>query len=203
MQLLTSLTTPYGRIVRIINREHGLGIEEVFVKIWQEREKVSAYNPVSKIPVLLLDDDTPIIDSRVIAEYLDSLGANPLLPTDPDALLRMRTACALCMAVLDSAATAFGPATMFGTTLPAKIDAWLMDKVRDGLADIERRLQAGEFGAQDSFNMLDVFVVSTLGFIEFRLADRVPWRINHPRLAEFFDHLHISRTSVSDTVPAT
>lgn len=202
MKLLTSGTSPYGRIARILNREHQLGIEEVPVKIWQEREKVAAYNPVSKIPVLLLDDNTPVIDSRVIAEYLDSLSANPLLPTDPNALLRMRTACALCIAVIDSAAFAFAPAAMLGETLPPKVDAWLMDKVGAGLTDIERRLQAGEFGAGDSFSMLDVFAVATIGFLDFRLADRVPWRDNHPGLAKFFVHLHATRAAVSDTVPA-
>ena len=45
-------------------------------------------NPLSKIPTLVLDDDTVIYDSPVICEYLDSLGGAPKLhPAEPKARL--------------------------------------------------------------------------------------------------------------------
>ena len=38
------------------------------------------YNPLGKVPVLIMDDGTSLFDSRVIVEYLDSV--NPGIPPD-------------------------------------------------------------------------------------------------------------------------
>jgi glutathione S-transferase len=38
--------------------------------------QVANVNPLGKIPVLILDDDTVLFDSRVIVEYLDNVAPN-------------------------------------------------------------------------------------------------------------------------------
>ncbi|MFX7329217.1 glutathione S-transferase N-terminal domain-containing protein, partial [Acinetobacter baumannii] len=49
---------------------------------WVDNSGVPDLNPLGKIPVLLLDDDTRLFDSRVIVEYLDGVAPNnKLLPS--------------------------------------------------------------------------------------------------------------------------
>lgn len=198
MQLLTSGTTPFGRITRIVNQVHGLNVEEVPVRIWQEREKVVGINPLSQLPVLLLDDGTPIMDSRVIADYLDSLATNPLLPSDPDANLRMRSDCALWHGVLSQAVELFAPGALLDTELPAKLHSWHFDKIVATLEHHETTLAAN---AGTELTMLDVYAVAVLGFIEFRLAAVVDWRTTCPKLAQYFDFLHTQHVAILNTVP--
>ena len=81
MKLIASLTSPYVRKVRIVLAEKKIDCDLVLDSPWVEGNQVAASNPLGKIPVLLLDDESPLYDSRVIAEYLDTVAPNNrLLP---------------------------------------------------------------------------------------------------------------------------
>ena len=62
-------------------------------------------NPLGRIPALILDDETCVFDSPVIAEYVDTLNDNPMLIPRDDALARMRVKRweALADGIMDSA----------------------------------------------------------------------------------------------------
>lgn len=69
---------------------------------WTPETNVPNINPLGKIPVLLLDDETVLFDSRVIAEYLDNVAPNnKLMPAQnqnvrkSSAGKRSPTACAM------------------------------------------------------------------------------------------------------------
>ena len=44
---------------------------------------VPRYNPLNKVPALVMDDGESIYDSRVICEYLDAISGGGLLPAEP------------------------------------------------------------------------------------------------------------------------
>ena len=106
MKLLQSPTSPYARKVRIVAIEKGLAdrIELVAATPWPDPAPVAAANPLGRIPVLVLEDGTPLYDSPVICEYLDSLvPASPLIPYDgPGRWLTLRRQ-ALADGILDDA----------------------------------------------------------------------------------------------------
>jgi glutathione S-transferase len=78
---LPSLTSPYVRKVRIVLAEKKIDCDLVLDSPWVEGNQVTASNPLGKIPVLVLDDESTLYDSRVIAEYLDTVAPNNrLLP---------------------------------------------------------------------------------------------------------------------------
>ena len=59
-------------------------------------EEHFGYNPVGKIPFLILDDGSSLIESQIIAEYLDTVLDGPsLLPADPMAAARVKLFCRL------------------------------------------------------------------------------------------------------------
>ena len=50
---------------------------------WAADTQVPHFNPLGKIPVLMLDDDTALYDSRVIVEYLDNVSPVSRLIPEP------------------------------------------------------------------------------------------------------------------------
>jgi glutathione S-transferase len=69
---------------------------------------VPRLNPLGKVPVLVLDDDSTLFDSRVIVEYLDSV-RRPTIACCPAGRERIRVKRweALADGVLDAAVAAF------------------------------------------------------------------------------------------------
>src|SRR6266852_8192978 len=82
MKLLASLASPYTRKVRVVLAEKKIECELQPVDVSPVDNPVNAHNPLGKIPTLVLDDGTPLYDSRVIVEFLDS--ASPISRLIPD-----------------------------------------------------------------------------------------------------------------------
>ena len=91
MKLIANPTSPYSRKVRIVLAEKRIDYEFVVDNPGDATTLVPDYNPLGKIPVLILDDETTLFDSRVIVEYLDS--ASPvgrLIPDDTRHRIQVR-----------------------------------------------------------------------------------------------------------------
>src|SRR5262245_56960316 len=103
MKLLASPASPYTRKVRIVLAEKKIECEMEQVDVQPVENPVNAHNPLGKIPALILDDDTPVYDSRVIVEFLD--GKSPisrLIPEDLRDRIAVRRWEALADGVLDA-----------------------------------------------------------------------------------------------------
>ena len=75
--------SPYARKVRIVLNEKRMDCELELVDVTQTDHAAIRYNPLGKVPVLLLDDGTPLFDSRVIVEFLDNISPiSRLIPDD-------------------------------------------------------------------------------------------------------------------------
>ena len=81
MKLIASFTSPYARKVRIVLAEKRIGCDFEPDNVWAADTTVNLYNPLGKVPVLILDDGMAVYDSRVIIEYLDGIPpASRLIP---------------------------------------------------------------------------------------------------------------------------
>src|SRR5437879_13018573 len=84
MKLLSATPSPYARKVRIALIEKGIPFELKTEMPWNPDTAAPKFNPLGKIPVLVLDDGRVVHDSKVIVEYLETLGRSPqLLPAAP------------------------------------------------------------------------------------------------------------------------
>ena len=73
MKLLYTINSPYARKIRIVAAEKHIDIKLEEVVLSDPDCPVKQYNPLGKVPVLVLgDDNDSLYDSRVIAEYLDN-----------------------------------------------------------------------------------------------------------------------------------
>src|ERR1700680_1786502 len=79
MKLIGSHASPFVRKVRIVALEKNVDIDLVPGDVMALDSHISAVNPLGKIPCLLLPDGKSLYDSRVIVEYLDSVGSGPSL----------------------------------------------------------------------------------------------------------------------------
>jgi glutathione S-transferase len=83
MQLLSLPASPFVRKVRVAMHELGLAdrVEVVHVETSPHNSdpRVTAQNPLGRVPTLIRDDGPPLYESGVICEYLDSLVDAPTL----------------------------------------------------------------------------------------------------------------------------
>jgi len=170
MKLLFSPASPYVRKVRVVAIEKGLAgrIELVTANPWPDPAGITDLNPLGKVPVLVLDDGTPLYDSPVICEYLDSLAAaNPLIPragSDRWAVLRRQ---ALADGILDAAV-----AIVLERRRPEAERSAMSQQRAAGAIRRSVAALAGEIRAPDGLlDLGQIAIAVALGYLEFRLAD--------------------------------
>ncbi|HSQ04245.1 MAG TPA: glutathione S-transferase [Burkholderiales bacterium] len=200
MKLIGTPTSPYTRKARVVLAEKRMDYEFVIDVPYDAATRVPVFNPLGKVPVLVLDDETTIFDSRVIVEYVDN--ASPvakLIPEDIRHRIQVRRWDALADGCTDAAV-----AIVMEKRRPeeAQSDPWI-DRQH---AKVDRALQAmsEELGSRswcsgEFFNLSDVAMGCCLGFLDLRLPD-VQWRKIHPNLARFADKV-AQRASFRDTAP--
>src|SRR6516162_9856508 len=142
MRLVASLTSPYARKVRIVLAEKKIECDLLEEAPWSPDTSVPQYNPLGKVPVLVLDDGTALFDSRVIVEFLDN--ASPLsrlLPAENRERIDVRRWEALADGVLDAGVLVRAESTQ---RKPAqRSQTWVdrqLGKMRSGLAAMDSAL---------------------------------------------------------------
>jgi glutathione S-transferase len=73
MKLIGSVTSPYVRKVRVVLAEKKLDYAFELENVWAAETTIHLSNPLGKVPCLVMEDGSAMYDSRVIAEYLDTL----------------------------------------------------------------------------------------------------------------------------------
>jgi glutathione S-transferase len=200
MKLLYSLTSPYARKVRVVATEKRIEVEMVKVVLADPDCPVVNYNPLGKIPVLILDDGESLFDSRVIVEYLDNrTPVTKLIPQDNSAKIWVRRWEALADGVCDAAVAAMQesrrPENLRDNTVIEK----QMGKVQRGLTQLNAELGESKWCVDDSFSLADIALGCMLGWLDLRYQD-LAWRESYPNLARHFDEM-MKRPSFSETAP--
>tara|TARA_R110002020_G_scaffold458434_1_gene675846 strand:+ start:35337 stop:35996 length:660 start_codon:yes stop_codon:yes gene_type:complete len=198
MKLFYSSRSPYVRFVMIAAHEAGvqdrLELDPTLVNIEAPHPVLFDHNPLCKIPTLLLDDGSAIFDSRVIAEYLDSIGGGSLLPqTSPPRLTELRR-------------------TALGIGLVDLLLSWLLErnrpeakqqpaiiaalglkyaKVLDELEALAKQL------ASEPFRMGHVAIGTALSYSDFRFP-ALDWRAGRPALAAWHQSFEARPSYQSD-----
>lgn len=200
MKLIGSLASPFVRKVRIVLAEKKIDYDFELDNPWKADAVTPKFNPLGKVPVLILDDGTPLFDSRVIAAFLD--GASPLarlIPADPRERLEVRRWEALADGVLDA-----GVAVRLENQREAKMRNadWIdrqMGKVRSGLTAMDSELADKPWCSGSGYSLADIASGVCLGWLDFR-HPKIDWRKDHANLARHFEKLS-ERASFSETVP--
>ncbi|MBL8905922.1 MAG: glutathione S-transferase N-terminal domain-containing protein [Rhizobiales bacterium] len=73
MILIGQYDSPFVRRVGIALTLYGIAFEQWTWSIFGDAEKLQGYNPLIRVPTLVLDDGEVLIESHIILDYLDSL----------------------------------------------------------------------------------------------------------------------------------
>ena len=189
MKLHGSKTSPYVRKVRIVMIEKRIDADFVEDNVWSADTRVTQHNPLTKVPVLVLDDGTALYDSRVIVEYLD--GITPVSRLIPDggrerALVKRWEA--LGDGIGDAGIAMFLERKRGHDAQDKDWIARQRGKVDAGIAAAARELGDREYCHGLSLSLGDISLGCSLLWLEFRLPE-IDWRTNHPALKKWIARL--------------
>jgi glutathione S-transferase len=196
MKLIGSTTSPYVRKARLVLLEKNIPHTFVINSPHEPNNDVALFNPLGRVPALILDDGTCVFDSTVIAEYADTLNDTPILIPRNNALARMhvKRGESLADGIMDSAIVVrMEHIRPESKQEQANIDLHNLAITR-ALEYIAKDLEQREWCIGNSITLADLALVAALVYLDLRQLER-DWRSAHPNLAAWFNRL-VTRPSV-------
>ncbi len=202
MKLLSATPSPYARKVRIALAEKALPFELITEVPWNHDTATPKYNPLEKLPVLILDDGQTVYESHFILEWLEVKHPEPaLVPRDPDLLLAARRLEVLGDGVCDAFVLLFFERMR---PQPAQSQPWMdrqLRKVVGGLREIARLVPVdAEYCVGERFGLGDIAVGTALDYMSVRFPE-LDWQASYPHLVRLRDRLS-ERPSFRGSIPA-
>ena len=202
MKLIGTLTSPYVRKVRIVMAEKKLDYQFTLEDVWGS-DAMLEFNPLGKVPCLVMEGGEAVFDSRVIVEYVDTLSpVGRLIPERGRERAEVRTWEALGDGVLDAAVLARLEQTWPGRGEGERSAAWIERQTSRILASVRAMSQGlGDkpWCVGNHFSLADIATGCALGYLDFRLP-HIDWRSGYPNLARHAAKLE-ARPSFIDSVP--
>ena len=196
MKLLGTNTSPYVRKVRIVLLEKNIPHIYLVDPPREPGSQVARVNPLGRIPALILDDETCVFDSPVIAEYVDTLNDSPILIPRTDTLARMRVKRweALADGIMDSAVVVRTESIRPADKQEANNISLHNNAITRALSYAADHLGLREWCEGSSITLADLALASALIYLDLRQTER-NWRGAHPNLAAWFARIS-ERSSV-------
>ena len=201
MKLIGSLSSPYVRKVRVVMAEKKLEYELILDDVWAENPRTQEYNPLGKVPCLIMDDQGSLFDSRVIVEYLDTLSpVSRLIPQNG----RERAATKCWEAIADGILDAAVAIRVESTQRPPELrsEAWVQrqrDKINAALASMNKTLGDEPFCMGVNLSLADLAVGCALAYLDLRYPE-ITWREQYGNLLRLYQKLE-TRPSFVTTAP--
>ena len=165
-------------------REQGLTqrILEVDAMPLDNPEALLTANPLGKVPALIRDDATPLFDSPLICEYIDSLDEDRWIPKSGAARWRVLRFQALADGMLDLTV-----GRRIELTRPDdKQHAYWVERQEAGIARSIDLLESEADKFAGAFDLGAMAIAVALGYLDFRYPES-NWREGHDRLAAFYE----------------
>ena len=200
MKLLSATPSPYARKVRIALAEKGLPFELVTEVPWNADTTTPQYNPLEKVPVLILEDGTTVYEPRHILEYLEvKFPHPPMFPKAPDEVLAAKRLEVLADGICDAAVLVIFERRRPKDCRSVSWEARQRRKIEGGFAEVARLVPADGYCVGSTFGLGDIAVGSLLDYISLRLSE-IDWSDKYANLVGLHERLS-RRPSFRDTVP--
>lgn len=200
MKLYASPASSFARKIRVMLIEKNVAHEVIMMNLWEPND-YQTINPIGKVPALKLDDGRVVINSPLIADYVDGKYPTPrFIPADPDSRLEVRRWEAVADGMMDAVAVTLyenrfhDEATRsqaYLTRLRGKIDA--------GLSALNGLLGKRPWLVGDSMTLADLAISCHIGFLAVRMPHLFPQE-RFPNLARLWKAME-ARDSMKKTVP--
>lgn len=166
MILIGQYDSPFVRRVAIALDLYRLQFEHRPWSTFGDAERLAAFNPLRRVPTLVLDDGVSLIDSSAILDWLDEqAGPRALIPRHGIARRDALKICALATGMADKAVSLLYERVLHDTVSPVWIDR-CQAQIRDVL-DVLEASRAGSptsFWQGDTIGHADIAVACALRF---------------------------------------
>lgn len=168
MILIGQYDSPFVRRVGIALTLYGIAFEHRPWSSFGEADKIRPFNPLTRVPTLVLDDGEVLVDSHIILDYLDSLvpAEKALFPrTEPMRHKALRVA-ALATGLGDKAVSLFYERRLHDVT-----SALWTERCRTQIGAVldvleqERAARTSAFWFGDAIGHADIALAVVLRFI--------------------------------------
>lgn len=192
-RLISATPSPYARKVRIALIEKGIPFELQTEVPWHSDTATPTYNPLEKLPVLVLPDGSGIYESRFILEWLEVRHPAPrLLPDTPDEILAARQIEVIADGVCDAVVLLFfermrqAPSAEWTARQRRKVEGGVRALAAQALAgqagDALAAGAGGVFLVGGRFGLADIAVGTALRYLAVRYPE-FDWAGRYPALA--------------------
>jgi len=200
MKLYASPASSYSRKIRVMLIEKNVAHEVEMVSLFDPND-LKQTNPIGKVPALRLDDGRVLINSPLIADYVDSRFPQPrFIPDDPELRLEVRRWEALADGAMDAAAASLYEMRFHDEQKRSRV--WLerqRGKLDSGCAALEGMLGGRRWCVGEAMSLADIAIACHIGFITLRRPEYFP-QDRYPNLTRLWKGME-TRDSMKKTAP--
>ncbi|HEV7321924.1 MAG TPA: glutathione S-transferase family protein [Ensifer sp.] len=191
MILIGQYDSPFVRRVGIALSLYGIAFKHRPWSSFGDADALRAYNPLTRVPTLVLDDGTVLTDSHIILDYLDSLVSDEdvMYPRSEPARHRALRIATLAMGLGDKAVSLF-----YENRLHEEVSVTWVGRCRRQIEETLAVLEAsraesrGAYWLSDRIGHVDVAVAVVLRFLSDVHPDLVAIE-NYPHLTSHAEKL--------------
>jgi glutathione S-transferase len=166
MILIGQYDSPYVRRVAIALTLHGFAFEHRPWSVWADAERIAAYNPMRRVPTLVLEGGEVLIESAAILDALDEMAGpgRAMLPASGPERRRALKVSALGSGLADKAVSLLYEGFLHEAPSPV----WI-DRCRAQIADVLGALEADRgdetlFWQGETIGPADIMIACALNF---------------------------------------
>ena len=179
LTLISHKLCPYVQRAVIALEELGVEYKRIDIDLDNPPDWFKRLSPLGKVPVMLVDDDTILFESAVIAEYINDISDGGLLATDLLEKARQRAWIEFASATLDNIAALYSAS---GASSFERVASQLETKWRQ----LEENLPETGFFNEQEFSLVDAAFAPVFRYIELfeQLLDR-DFLVDFPRVNQW------------------
>lgn len=187
LMLIGRYRSPYVRRVAVAMHALGLPFERTVLSPLTDPDAVRAFNPIGRVPVLILEDGERLIDSGAILDHVQEvapLGVRILAPGGVERRRALRIAAAMTNALEKAIQAFYEVAKRPPELVHEPYRTQLREQCRAGLdmVEAEARLMAGPWLVGDGCTLADITAAVGWSFLRDFAPDLAPTD-RHPALA--------------------
>lgn len=208
MILIGQYDSPFVRRVGIALTLYDLPFEHWPWSTFGDADRIRPYNPLTRVPTLILDDGEVVIESHLMLDYLDSLvpAGDRLFPVNEPERRRALKVAALAMGACDKVVSLFYEQRMHEKVSQSWV-ARCKSQIAETLAILEddRSDRPADYWFGERIGHADIAVAVMLRFVT-EVHPGLVVRADHPSLgahAAMLEKLPVFQTIRQEFIPPT
>ena len=192
MMLIGQYDSPFVRRIGIALSIYGMPFDHQPWSTFSDGHKIAAYNPLMRVPALVLDNGDTLIDSHVIIDYLDGLmpSEQRLYPqAEPDRHQAMRIT-ALAAGFSDKAISLFYEQVLHSEVSPLWVERCTKQMSNTlQVLESDRQSLATPYWFGERIGHADIAVATSLRHFTDAHPTMANWKSDFPQLARHLAEL--------------